>query len=489
VRLRCISLRRNDGNRKSPGYPGAPRTSNACPSTRENGLRWQQRVGPVGERERGRYLVEMARDWTGRDACRLQSALRLSNQELAERLGVGLRTVADWHARPDIRPRPETQRILDTALEQASTTAKKRFAELTGQPVPPESDDENQPLRGTKYSRLVTASAEGGISGLGHGFGAPEFGRLLLPKIVGLRDIRDPKSGKVIATYTDASILYYLIEHFVRVGAIDVAVNEGTYEGAIPMLPRAFRARLVEIGRADADESAIKICEPISRELNAEIEPGRIIFNTLLPNAVSRAIGTLVFSLSDYLQGMRHGLIVTMDLLATRTAIDTLLEAVSSRESRANLVTVEQVFSTYKSYEIGAPIIRSAAPARMVEIFDGLIVDPLYRELSRCAADMGAGEGAESVTAVTRAAKRLSDQDDSLNFGRYDAFVVSGRRKTAGNKTSEHFNYEYFPPIVPVGDAYVKARAAWRRDAPAFIPLGPDPEKRARDLPPDADLR
>lgn len=50
--------------------------------------------------------MEMVTGWTGRDACALQSALRMSNQKFAAHLRIGLRTVADWHEQPDMRPRP-----------------------------------------------------------------------------------------------------------------------------------------------------------------------------------------------------------------------------------------------------------------------------------------------------------------------------------------------------------------------------------------------
>lgn len=81
----------------------------------------------------GRQTMDVVTGWTGRDACALQSALRMSNQEFAARLGIGLRTVADWHEKPDMRPRPNMQRILDTALTQASAAARERFAVLNGQ--------------------------------------------------------------------------------------------------------------------------------------------------------------------------------------------------------------------------------------------------------------------------------------------------------------------------------------------------------------------
>ena len=59
----------------------------------------------------GTVVMEMLGGWTGHDACALQSALRMSNQTFASHLRIGLRTVADWHEKPDMRPRPETQRI------------------------------------------------------------------------------------------------------------------------------------------------------------------------------------------------------------------------------------------------------------------------------------------------------------------------------------------------------------------------------------------
>src|SRR5260370_23555246 len=73
--------------------------------------------------------------WTGRTACALQAALRLSNEGFAERLGIGVRTVAAWHQKPTLHPRPEMQQVLDTALEQASQSIKTRFALLVGDPA------------------------------------------------------------------------------------------------------------------------------------------------------------------------------------------------------------------------------------------------------------------------------------------------------------------------------------------------------------------
>jgi hypothetical protein len=74
--------------------------------------------------------------WTGRAACALQAALRMSNEAFAAHLGIGVRTVAGWHQKPSLRPRPEMQQLLDAALARAPAAAGERFAVLTGQSPP-----------------------------------------------------------------------------------------------------------------------------------------------------------------------------------------------------------------------------------------------------------------------------------------------------------------------------------------------------------------
>lgn len=79
--------------------------------------------------------MELVNEWTGRTACALQAALRLSNDAFAQHLDVAARTVATWHQRPDIVPRSEMQQLLDTALGRAPAAAQARFAQLVGSAV------------------------------------------------------------------------------------------------------------------------------------------------------------------------------------------------------------------------------------------------------------------------------------------------------------------------------------------------------------------
>jgi hypothetical protein len=95
--------------------------------------------------------------WTGRTACALQAALRMSNDAFAAHLDIGVRTVADWHQKPGLRPRPETQQLLDTALARATAEVGERFVVLTGQspPVISARKDENGAAADAEH-RLIT---------------------------------------------------------------------------------------------------------------------------------------------------------------------------------------------------------------------------------------------------------------------------------------------------------------------------------------------
>lgn len=75
--------------------------------------------------------MDVVEQWTGREACTLQAALRMSNEAFASKLGVASRTVAKWHAGPDKVPTLEMQQALDTTYEQAGEAVRQRFALLS----------------------------------------------------------------------------------------------------------------------------------------------------------------------------------------------------------------------------------------------------------------------------------------------------------------------------------------------------------------------
>jgi hypothetical protein len=62
--------------------------------------------------------------WTGRDI----RALRMTNEEFAEHLGIAPRTLSNWNTHPHHVRVPELYRALDTALDRVPAPARERFA-------------------------------------------------------------------------------------------------------------------------------------------------------------------------------------------------------------------------------------------------------------------------------------------------------------------------------------------------------------------------
>lgn len=104
--------------------------------------------------------------WTGREARVLREAMRMSVRGFAAHLGVSDRAVSKWEADGEkMVPRPDSQAMLDTALERASAEARDRFELLLGigpgtaasQPRAPSASNE------TGYPRRITHPIDGKI--------------------------------------------------------------------------------------------------------------------------------------------------------------------------------------------------------------------------------------------------------------------------------------------------------------------------------------
>jgi hypothetical protein len=250
----------------------------------------------------------------------------------------------------------------------------------------------------------------------------PEYARLMLPGVGVFREQRD-SHGRV-SYVNDTSILLYLIEEYVRLGAVDIAVDPYRYENALPTLPSSFRRRIVEIDHGDSTKAALQFIAPIAIEQNAKITGTNYGIESIEyrePKLADRTQGALVAlasGLENLILGMRNGLQVAMDMDELRSSVRILFEVSRAPEARANLATIEQVLSTYRRHRVGAVKMISTAPERMVELFQDLVNDPLYRDLSRNVLGMGqVGEAGISAIRTTQAAERLAKQDEALRFG------------------------------------------------------------------------
>jgi transcriptional regulator with XRE-family HTH domain len=97
--------------------------------------------------------------WIGAETKALRHAMRLSIRAFAEHLGVGARTVNKWEARGStITLLPDTQALLDTALDRAPDDVKTRFAQTMASSEQQQHTNETQPVELAHHLRAERAS-------------------------------------------------------------------------------------------------------------------------------------------------------------------------------------------------------------------------------------------------------------------------------------------------------------------------------------------
>lgn len=91
-----------------------------------------------GSASNRRASVSGLQRWSGRETRALREALRMSVRGFAAHLGVSDRTVSKWEAGGEqLTPLPDSQALLDTALERAGAAVQERFRDALSDPRVP----------------------------------------------------------------------------------------------------------------------------------------------------------------------------------------------------------------------------------------------------------------------------------------------------------------------------------------------------------------
>ena len=98
----------------------------------------------------------MIQKWTGHESRVLRQAMRLSQRDFANDLGVSAKSVSNWEAGgAKFVQRPESQAILDTKLQQVPNEVRTRFELIL---ATASADDHTE----SKTSETVTANEDSG---------------------------------------------------------------------------------------------------------------------------------------------------------------------------------------------------------------------------------------------------------------------------------------------------------------------------------------
>jgi DNA-binding transcriptional regulator YiaG len=172
--------------------------------------------------------VDVVSSWTGARADALRWALRMTTEAFAEHLGVAVRTVAYWRARPGSVPKPDMQAALDTVLVHAPEPVRAQFWLILG-------ERERDPASG--QPRLVAASLWPAGSALTRGLAHTELAWLS-------SDVARPSASIPGVTPVTPGDLARVRSMRAHLKAIDNAHGGGT---ALPLATVYLRAEILPV--------------------------------------------------------------------------------------------------------------------------------------------------------------------------------------------------------------------------------------------------
>jgi transcriptional regulator with XRE-family HTH domain len=141
--------------------------------------------------------------WTGAQTKVLRQAMRLSIRAFAAHLGIGVRTVNKWEARGHtITLLPDTQALLDTALDRAPDDVKARFIEAEQRNS--QSSDEHAALSASPNSHGLQLAVWQGVSSRG----GDEHEALELARRVAASDVSTETLGRLENMVDELAVNY-----------------------------------------------------------------------------------------------------------------------------------------------------------------------------------------------------------------------------------------------------------------------------------------
>jgi hypothetical protein len=245
-----------------------------------------------------------------------------------------------------------------------------------------------------------------------------DHARVLLPEIDVARDWDDEAGG---GSTLDLSIYPLVVEELLSFGVTDFAVVKGTsLEKIIPRLPQFVRDRVCYINAVPLSENVARLFEPVLNELEVSVKFSELpLFGFAVESkSVARmegelervvmACGELYPALFRLVLGMKHGVHVELELMRIRGLIAFIQARVRSSDARLSLAALRGIIDSYQPQELESVQLRSSAERRHVNLFEELMTEPDYMNLSSESYALGVPDRTRAAALrFGRAARRL----------------------------------------------------------------------------------
>ncbi len=190
---------------------------------------------------------------------------------------------------------------------------------------------------------------------------------------------------QTVVIASDFSTFAYMLEEFITLGAIKIAILKSAPETAqLSQMPELLRKHVRVIDDSNEQEAVERILSPVRAELGVGIEgeTRNLAFPDGMAPELRMSITRAHRDLIRLALGFNHAVDVGIDPKGSKNVLRELRKQLRAANSRALIAQIEAVFNVYKSVSFDAPKPNINAPNELITLFDRLVNDASYLEFS-----------------------------------------------------------------------------------------------------------
>lgn len=285
------------------------------------------------------------------------------------------------------------------------------------------------------------------------------------------------RDDDAVVVGTDFSSFGYLLEEFVSLGVLKIAIPKSFPEtSALNSAPKILRQRISIIDDDSEIESIRRILNPLMRELEIGLDEktGELKKPRGLSRQVFLALQKTRRDLECMALGHNHSIHIDLDPDTARTSARMLREVARGPTSRAILASFEGILSCYEKIEFKAVTPPVDVPSTMVSLFDDLVNNPQYVEYSEAVAKLGIiRHRSHALSRIRALGHAIAASNRIVSSWDYVAKVInawSGMPIPQSATLSNLFSIKSLPTTVNLQPARERALKMWMASSNHNVP-------------------
>ena len=296
-----------------------------------------------------------------------------------------------------------------------------------------------------------------------------------------------------VVVVPDFSTFAYMLEEYITLAAARIVIPASSPEAKrLADLPLLLQKRVTMIDDAPEREAVSRLLYPVRAELGVqETDDGKQLrFPKGMPHEAEHRITVVHRFLFRLAAGFNHGVQVGISPEDTRNVLRNLRGELHNENARAILAQMEGILAAYGKVTFESPHPNVTAPRELIALFDRLLNDPDYLQLSGAVSDLALPQKRRAALSRVRDCGRKLVTNGLVTKGwNYAGNVVkawTGVPVPEADALLSLVSGQNFPILVDLRPARKRAIEAWLKSARTSQPIsasGDDYEGLAWTLP------